>query len=485
MQSLRRSLNEIIDDYIQNRLPEEHKTKNKVICICLGGDIQEQVRPQMEGYIKNRQREDIAFEEWNGDKLASLILENFLREDLVPETVRSQLRKSLALLDEPDASYKHFFMLVKSLSNTESKRNKDKLRAIRQIIICLWILYAWAREEENLESAYLSSEISLLYAWDIAKDFLSQKNKISEEIRQSYYVIQKLYFQISDELLDGKIIPHVTKRHVLSNAVRSFSSLDVNLKLFDILGRLAINGIWSYWLLLLVSKEYLQVSEELHARVEEISNSIKYLISKNPILLLPIKDDQVIDISIALLLLMTNPTNNQDIAVWLSEIIRRADFAYQTCSPYPCNLYSYNDLLDHPQPGEDYRRKVTGGSVLFPMIALAAALLDCEDLYQKVQILKRKHLDHCNFQFWYPDDSSEEHFYTNSDIHGAALSHVCIEHSMDRFLEQVFAECEESSQFHSLSATQYNQWPLILVACRHYRLPIPLHLWQGLRQSIA
>ena len=264
-------------------------------------------------------------------------------------------------------------MLVKSLSNTESKRNKDKLRAIRQIIICLWILYAWAREEENLESAYLSSEISLLYAWDIAKDFLSQKNKISEEIRQSYYVIQKLYFQISDELLDGKIIPHVTKRHVLSNAVRSFSSLDVNLKLFDILGRLAINGIWSYWLLLLVSKEYLQVSEELHARVEEISNSIKYLISKNPILLLPIKDDQVIDISIALLLLMTNPTNNQDIAVWLSEIIRRADFAYQTCSPYPCNLYSYNDLLDHPQPGEDYRRKVTGGSVLFPMIALAAA----------------------------------------------------------------------------------------------------------------
>jgi hypothetical protein len=45
VQSLRPSLNEIRDAYIPNRLPSEHKDKIIVICICVGGDVQEQVRP--------------------------------------------------------------------------------------------------------------------------------------------------------------------------------------------------------------------------------------------------------------------------------------------------------------------------------------------------------------------------------------------------------------------------------------------------------
>ena len=117
------------------------------------------------------------------------------------------------------------------------------------------------------------------------------------------------------------------------------------------------------------------------------------------------------------------------------------------------------------------------------MIALVAALLNHGELYKKIQEIKRKYLNHCNFQFWYPDDSSEEHLYQNSGIHGATLSHVRIDLPMDKFVEQVFGECEESPQFGSLSAVQYNQWPLVLVACRHYRLPIPLHLWKSLWES--
>ena len=78
LQSLRPSLNEILDSYIPNRLPDEHKEKDIVICLCFGGGIKEQVRPSVEGYIKKNKRNNIAFEEWNGDKLASLIQSNFL-----------------------------------------------------------------------------------------------------------------------------------------------------------------------------------------------------------------------------------------------------------------------------------------------------------------------------------------------------------------------------------------------------------------------
>jgi tetratricopeptide (TPR) repeat protein len=126
-----------------------------------------------------------------------------------------------------------------------------------------------------------------------------------------------------------------------------------------------------------------------------------------------------------------------------------------------------------------YRHEVTGGSILFPMIALWAALLGDNELYSKIQAAKEKHLSHCNFQFWYPDDSSEEHFYTYSDAHGATLSHVCIDHPINEFLDQAFTECKHSPQFESLSAVENGFWPIVLIACRHYRLPVPLHLCKG------
>lgn len=482
-QCLRASLNQILDAFIPNRLPQEHRSKKIVICLCFGGDIQEPVRPDVTGYIKSNQKNNISFEEWNGDKLASLILTNFLQEDLIPELARSQLRKSLALLDEPDASYGHFSILVRAFSNLENKNENEKLKAIRQIAICLWILYAWAREAENLESAYLSSEFSLLHAWSIVKPYMSmsKQNKTSEQIQETYFRILHLYLQITDDFVDEKVIPYVTKKHALSIVARGSDSLDINLKLFDIVGRLALNGTWAYWFLSTIYEDP-EDAARLQSRIIEIANSVKYTIANNPILLLPVQDSQVIDISATLLLLMAD-SDNRNIISWLENMVERAEFAFLTCGLYPCNLDSYVDLLEHPQPGDEYRQKVTVGSVLFPMIALVAALLNHEELYKRIQAIKREYLSHCNFQFWYPDDSSEEHLYQNSGIHGATLSHVRIDLPMDKFIEQVFGECEESPQFDSLSAVQYNQWPLVLVACRHYRLPIPLHLWKSLWES--
>src|SRR3546814_18269017 len=41
-----------------------------------------------------------------------------------------------------------------------------------------------------------------------------------------------------------KILPHADVRHALSSAVGSSASLDVNLKLFELVGRLALRGLW-------------------------------------------------------------------------------------------------------------------------------------------------------------------------------------------------------------------------------------------------
>jgi hypothetical protein len=218
-----------------------------------------------------------------------------------------------------------------------------------------------------------------------------------------------------------------------------------------------------------------------NARLQEINSvnsAIKKFISNNPVLFLPIKDNQVIDISLAVLFLIIDNNNHQDIKEWLSEIIRRSDFAFLINEQYPCNLNSYSELLKHPQiKNEDYKQEVTGGSVLFSMIAFWAALLKDDELYNQVQALKKQHLEHCNFQLWYPTDDSEQYFYKNSNIHGATLSHVCIDQPIESLLKQILDECEQTDHFHKLSAIEIGCYPIILLACRHYKLPLPPHFF--------
>lgn len=482
-QSLRPSLNQILDAYIPHRLPVEHRGKDIVICVTIGGDVQEQARPEVTGYFAQNSKTNISFEEWNGDKLAAHIQSSFLREDLLPEHARSHLRKSLAMLDEPDVSYRHFAALIRALSNVETLNDAQRVTAIRQMSICLWILFAWAREAGNVESAYLASEFALLHAWNTVRLYLGKNNKTVRAVETAFFSIFTAYNQICSDFLGKNVLPYGDKLHAVSSAVRGSCSLDINLKLFDLLGRLGIDGIWAYWGALRCSDEEKDRREAGLREAQMYAEAVKALISNNPALLLPAKDDQAIDILIAASLLMIDGGNRGFITSWLGEMVDRASFCYRFNGKYPCLLDAYRDLLEHPKSSDsDYRENATSASVLYPSIALWAALLDDEATYSKVATMKRDLLQHCTFQFWYPDDHSETHFYTNRDNHGAALVGLAIDRSREEFLAQVFGECEHSSHFSELSAVKFGWWPLIVVACRHYRLPLPLHLLEGLRK---
>ncbi len=484
IQSLRPSLNEILDAYIPNRLPTEHRNKPVVICVCVGGDIQEQVRPSLEGFISQNKKPLLSFEEWNGDKLASLIQASFLREDLLQHGAQSQLRKSLAMLDDPDTSHRHFSKLLRMLADVKASKPSQRLIAIRQISICLWILFAWGREAQNMESAYRSSELALLLSWQIARLYVNKKSKIAERINSAFLSILLSYNQICTEYLVKRILPHAEKRDALSSAVRSPNSLDVNLKLFDVLGRIAMGGLWQVWHARLLSDDDIDDRKELWAQHDRLAYLLKAFIANNPTLNSPIKDDQAIDIWIAIFFLSLNRQNRDFVDNWLNEIISRAHFAYVTHGKYPANLYAYNELLNHPKFGDtEYRENVTAGSILYPMIASWAAFYELDDLYNEVTEFKSGCLQHCNFQFWFPDNFSETHFYDNSEPHGMVLSAVSTEQKMAEFLANLFAECEQSLEYENLSSVRSGLWPIILVACRHYRLPPPIHLMKELHSS--
>ncbi|MEM1189666.1 MAG: hypothetical protein AAGI72_14125 [Pseudomonadota bacterium] len=476
VQSLRPSLDEIIDAYIPNRLPTEHDDKPVKICICVGGDIREEVRNSLEGFKKRNSDERIDFEEWNGDKMASLIEENFLSEDLMPDTCRSSLRKAIALIDEPEASYRHFSALVRSLLDGDLSSPAKKIQAVRQLGICLWILLAWAREQGNLESAYLSSEYLLLRAWEITREFSETKTNAARAIVAAYSAVLATYFSVGSSYVSKVVIPYAAIPHGLSSAVGGSKALDVNLRLFDVAGRTALCGIWSFWQAG-NCREDAQLYEGLMTQSQNCARSLKQLVNHNPALLQPMKDDHCIDIALGVLLLLylDEKTN---ISGWLSQIADRVTFAYDLHQQYPCTLSEYHELLEHAQKDDGYRTRVTAGSTLHPMIAIVSAMIGDIDLFEAIKDLKMRRLDHCNFQYWYPDSNSENHLYVNDRGHGATLSDVRVEGEPEELLQQVFGECDNMPQLNDLTAVKARFWPLVLIACRHYRLPIPLHFFQ-------
>src|ERR1700722_6744414 len=51
-QSLRPSLDEMLDDYIPNRIPPQYKKLKIIVCLVVGGIIQQTVQPLVTAYIK-------------------------------------------------------------------------------------------------------------------------------------------------------------------------------------------------------------------------------------------------------------------------------------------------------------------------------------------------------------------------------------------------------------------------------------------------
>lgn len=98
-----------------------------------------------------------------------------------------------------------------------------------------------------------------------------------------------------------------------------------------------------------------------------------------------------------------------------------------------------------------------------------------DELYSQIAELQDNVLKHCNMQLWYPGPESEDNLCINDEIHGVAITGLRFDIPPTKFLAQIFEECDQTNHFEDLSAVKNGWWPLVLVACRHYRLPPPLY----------
>ena len=475
-QALRPSLDEILDNYIPHRIPKRYQKLKVVICLVFGGDMQEQVRSTVNGYIRRSSSKKISFDEWNGDKLAGLLLQGILREEIMPKALRSHFQKSVALVDEPDIAYRHFSRLVRELSAL-ADGDKAKIRTARQLYIATWVLFVWARDVGNVEAPYQASELLLLNLWDLVRPYIGKKGSSAGKAITLvlHYAIQ-LHLAIATELVERKIFPHVGIQDGIAMAVQGRSSADINLKLFDILGRIALTGLWVHWLVERYTDETAQADARL--KITQFTEMGFKLINNNRALFLPLQDQHGIEVAMFLLFVTAVNGNRHDAHAWLREMVNRISYSIRTHGKYPCVFLEYRALVAHPQQQtDDYRKEATAGSILIPILAAFLSALESHEALEKLVDLKAKELEHCTLQLWLPDNSSEENFYKGAADHGVALSDVPLSRTGNELVSLVKNACEQTEGYSALSAIVTGYWPIIVTACRHYRLPIPPHMW--------
>lgn len=472
-QAVRQSICDILDDYIPNRIPPQFINMPIVICICMGGEMREDIRAQWSGFCRSHEKENIKFAEWNGDRLADMILKGMLRAELMDGNNRSLLHKALAMLDQPEISYRHFNQLIKSILK-DNKSEKELTRQLRKAYLCLWILFAWAREAGNIETAYRASELVLLHSWPNCDPTRINKESMKNDRLNHFEKVVFLHLIIAKHLLIDKIGPFAKKHYALSMAVNSRNTNDINISLFEILGRLCLHGLWL--------NSFSEISDEVLAKkygedADKALNIAIEMIISNPILEMPIRDDFAIEISL-LMLLAASRNRISNIAQYILCLSDNLCNGLIMRQHYPTVATDYRDVLSHPsEQSDEYFKEHTRASILYILVLAWLRMLGDNKRAEQLRKYLSENAPHMTHQIWLPDSQSDTVFWYGDRSHGLSVPGLPINESLEESFKLINEAIIKHPLHSRISAFNINLGAVFLTACRHYRMPIPPHVW--------
>jgi hypothetical protein len=217
--------------------------------------------------------------------------------------------------------------------------------------------------------------------------------------------------------------------------------------MLDMLGRLAMTGLWMVWAGSLDGS----IDLSLQSNLDRLVKSGMEMIKNNPVLFLPLQDEQAIEVALFLMFAVRSGAFNRDIHAWLREMAQRLDIAVRCNGRYPCRFTDYQDLIDHPKNRSDqYRKDALAGNILIPLLAAWLAAFNDRDSLDKLAALKAGDLQDCTLQLWLPEKESEDHLYLNDEMHGAALADLPLGGDGSELLQTIVEACDSNDGFDDL-----------------------------------
>lgn len=480
-QSVRQSLDEIKDVYIKNHIAPKYANLPIKIIVATTGDFKQDFEQDRVGYMEANTTRKLKYDFWNGDQVSVLLEKYLLNEYALPNTARSKLRSTLALIVEPDYTLDHFFSLLdillerrSSAKNTPGKKIRNNKRFIRSLVttsLTLAIVCRWAGSDGgNIRNAVIACERTLLWTWDSIREKNLTQN---HDVVHAYWRLVGIYLTTTTEYFN-KVQDHLHTQDAISH----YYSEAVLLKerVFEEIGFIASLGL-SHLLWGIIAKD-----EEREKGASFVANTLKEFFKTHPCSGSPCYDHQVIDISLAVLFLVWSGQIGAA-KEWLQELSGRLIFSFKKNKWFPISTDSFDDLLEFEiDPKSCDIQKLKDSSWMIPTIAQWLARLKDDNTYAHLIEMCNEVLKECCFQLWYPDKKTEECMYKGpahleSGISEAPIFLPLTGNEMRVHMKKIQEDSPVKNPFESSAVLAGMPW-LDAIASRHFRTPMNPMFWQ-------
>ncbi len=481
-QSVRPSLNEVLDVYLRTHVQPAHSNLRKRIILASTGDLKQEVQANWDGYItENATR--ASFDFWGADQIAVLVERRTLDEHIFAAESRTDLRKALALAAEIEYDQKDLHRLFRrllGLSNDgeliEPSKQTDLIKSLRVTNLSTQIYSRWSEDEGNLKQAYVASERALLWSWHRIQ--LGQPDKRVQSY-QPFLEIWTTYKNVAHRYFN-KLQPHVRLKDGLSGYCGE--NAEFALVTFEQIGIIATIGLSQ----ILVPADAEGVMLNL-SDANVVADALAALISNNPVSGSPRLDGNIIDITLALILL-TATNHLIEAANWLEELVKRADYTFRIKRNFPIATDSLDDLADSTVGDDDaLQSQLMKTSWLLATLAAWAIILERDDVYEVLARNTKTQYPEVCLQLWHPTADVARHLYFWQAHYrcGEAEAPIVLPDSAAEYRDRMKALLELARfDIRAFSpALLSGMYAIDLIASRHFRTPVAPSFWYQMMPS--
>lgn len=466
--SVRPSLDEVIDVYIPTMLDRRYKKLPIKIVVATNGEMNPNVRINWKNYVDKNSKKKRKYVFWGTGTLVDLLDTHLATEKLFPTEYQSLLRKTLAFLDLPDYNLSHYYELLQKILNVGEKQRQRILKRKRLVRLCLGIVFKWSQDIDNLKPALIASERTLLLSWHWI-----QKHKHFEKsyVQQEFYHLYELKRRIGIEFYN-KVHQHYKARHSLYRYSKNY--IEYSLNSWEQLGILASIGLTEMQHFTFVASiGPPEFAEKIYQSALAIADSLGSFVLNNPPLNYPKYDEHCIEIAMTLQLLCQ--TGKVDIATrWIRNLTVAFHNNYMVDNDFPLFRTNFDKLVDIHN-GDD-TVEITSSTIITILVEYAI-VLQSEELYHQLRELVKEHFPKLNLQIWFATEDIEEFIASKcySQNEGALRHSIVIYKDMEAYKEEIYEEMdlyikEDKFQFFTAGYRIIGH-----LASRHYRAqPFPI-----------
>jgi hypothetical protein len=467
--SIRHSLQEIGDIYLESHVLPEDKELPKVVYAITNGVFNQKITHEVSTYLNQWSKKHGAKTQLvNGSKLSAWTEKFLLDEFALPTPHRSIFRKLLVTVEDPSVAYQHGVALVRALltesatpARTKNLKQKKLLTALRAILLVNTVLKHWARSEGNLEAAYRVGEFSLLAVWC----HLCTHGELDNAPAGAVFQQVLIHHVFTAENYHAKLEPYYTTQSAFSTAYPD-SALVAD-RVFEELGRLGLLATVYY----LMGPNHAPFIE----RARAIGTAIARLISTHTISGSPCFDRQTIDITLAVMGLLAG--GQRAIAEqWIHHLVDRLGFAKRLETFAPISSDSFEDLMDLRHGALEAKGMYTI-STLIPVLGSWCELFKLEATYELLVKHVAPLFQDVTYNAWSPDADYENVLQDGQALKGSGSSDafLTMPPNYDQ-LEALLADPADLPPIDSFQFIKYDVPWVSLIGSRHFQAQIPHRL---------